>query len=278
MEQTDSSTKCRVDLQEFAIATHADASSRPSAPAWALLVTKPDDPAALRDELVLGRRALSAKFAGSPARTLRAGELLGGSRSNHAIYRVISGWACQFRDFSDGHQAIVDIYTPGDVIGLDGVLGTRPPGKVMTLTSIASEVIDGSTGLGELMASRSTALYITWLLGRRQRRSDRLLAAISSLDARGRMATMVLDFYERLRRQRLIAGLSYNLPLTQIQIGAYLGLTVAHVNRVLRSLRDERIVHLEKHCVTIFDLDRLAILAQEGSASGQAALDGRKSA
>ena len=72
---------------------------------------------------------------------------------------------------------------------------------------------------------------------------------------------MVLDFYTRLRRRRLITGPTYNLPLTQIQIGNYLGLTVVHVNRVLRSLRDEQIVHMEKHCATILDLERLENLA-----------------
>ena len=73
---------------------------------------------------------------------------------------------------------------------------------------------------------------------------------------------MVLDLYTRLCRRKLISSSVYNLPLTQIQIGSYLGLTVAHVNRVLRSLRDERIVNLEKHCVTILNLERLMSLAQ----------------
>jgi hypothetical protein len=43
----------------------------------------------------------------------------------------------------------------------------------------------------------------------------------------------------------------YDLPLMQNQIGAFPGFTVVHVYRVLRSLRDERIVNLEKHCVAI---------------------------
>src|SRR5512133_1153688 len=86
--------------------------------------------------------------------------------------------------------------------------------------------------------------------------------SISGLDARGRLAMMVLDFYTRLSRRKLITGRMYNLPLTQIQIGNYLGLTVVHINRVLRSLRDDRIVNLEKHCVTIFDLARLTSLAR----------------
>jgi CRP-like cAMP-binding protein len=112
------------------------------------------------------------------------------------------------------------------------------------------------------MTCRHTAFYITWLLAQRQQRTDQQLISVLSLDARGRVATMLFDVYTRLRRRRLIAGLTYNLPLTQMQIGSYLGLTVVHVNRVLRCLREERIVQLEKHCVTILDLDRLRVLAQ----------------
>jgi len=235
-------------------------------------VTVPNGDVAVRDELMLGRRELTARFRVSPPRTLSAGErLVGDARSSNAICYLVAGWACQFHGFSDGHQAIVDVYMPGDVIGLDAVLRTRPSGRVMTLTSVTAEVIDAAREFTDLMTCRSTALYVAWLLGRRQRRSDRFLAAVSSLDARGRLATMVLDFYARLRRQRLITGSSYNLPLTQIQIGAYLGLTVAHVNRVLRSLRDERIVQLEKHCVTILDFERLSRLTLSGGIANSAA-------
>ena len=115
----------------------------------------------------------------------------------------------------------------------------------------------------ELMAHRSTALFVAWLLGERQRRADRLLATISGLDARARIAFMMLDFHRRLRRRRLIIGLTYSLPLSQVQIGQYLGLTVVHVNRVLRPLRAERILELEKHCVTILDLDRLLSVVED---------------
>ena len=84
---------------------------------------------------------------------------------------------------------------------------------------------------------------------------------------------MLVDFYKRLRHRRLLSGSIYNLPLTQIQIGQYLGLTVMHIDRVLRALRHEQVAHLEKHSVTILDLKRPAILAryrgiQSSSGSG----------
>jgi hypothetical protein len=62
---------------------------------------------------------------------------------------------------------------------------------------------------------------------------------------------MIFDFYKLFSTRRVITSMIYGLPLMRNQIGADLGFTVVHVNRVLRSLRDERIVNLEKHCVTI---------------------------
>ena len=151
------------------------------------------------------------------------------------------------------------------MIGVDIALHTRPQEELVTLTAVTLRAITAEgDALIDLMAYRPAALYIAWLLGQRQQRADRLLAAISYLDAPGRVAMMVLDFYTRLKRRKLITGSTYNLPLTQAQIGHYLGLTVVHINRVLRSLREAGIVNLEKHCVTILDLQRLTDLAEDG--------------
>ena len=194
--------------------------------------------------------------------------MVAATRSGNAICHLVEGWACRFHSFSNGHQAIVNIYLPGDIIGLDAVSRSRSLEGVITLTSIVTETIDGEQALADLTTSRSIAVYIGWALGRQQRRTERHVATISSLDARGRLATMALDFYTRLSRQQSSTGSTYCLPLTQAHIAAYLGLTVVHVNRVLRSLRDEQIVSLERHCMTILDLDRLNTLAQKGLPPG----------
>ena len=181
------------------------------------------------------------------------------------IYRLRAGWACQFRDLSNSRRAIIDIYLPGDILGLD----IAPPlNEVLTLTSVTVEKIQAENALVDLMTSRHTALYICWLLSQRQRRAGRRLMAMSCMDARGRLANMMLDFYIRLRRRKLVTALNFNLPLTQRQIGNYLGLAEVHVNRVLRSLRDERTIEMEKHCVTILDLERLQTLVQSGGNQG----------
>jgi len=220
----------------------------------------------LSDELTIGRRTLNEVFHRSSPRALESGvPLAAASGPSEGIYRLRAGWAYQFRDWSTDRRIIVDVYLPGDVIGLDTILRTRRPEQVLTLTSGTIEMISAQDVLTKVFADRLAALYIARLLCQRQRRVERYLAAVSSLDARSRLAMMILDFYTRLSRRRLLTGLVYNLPLTQTQIGNYLGLTVVHVNRVLRALRDEQIVHLEKHCVTILDLARLTGLARNGA-------------
>jgi CRP-like cAMP-binding protein len=210
-------------------------------------------------ELISGQSKLHGIFAGSLAHMHKAGELL----PTNEIYHLRVGWACQFHTLPNSRRAIVNVYLPGDVIGFDTFLCTRPLGEILTLTAVTVETIAEDTR-NNLMGNRSIALYVAWLLGQRQHRTNRLFAAVSSLDATGRVGTMVLDFYKRLRHRKVINGSTYNLPMSRAQIGDYLGLTVVHISRVLRSLREEGIVDLEKHCVTILDLERLRSVAQNG--------------
>jgi CRP-like cAMP-binding protein len=215
----------------------------------------------LRGELALGRSNLSVSFQYAPRCIVAPSKLLATSGGlSNALCRVQAGWACQLREFANGRRAIVDVYLPGDLIGLDAILQIRGSEVVLTLTSVRLAVINAENALIELLASRPTAQYIGWLLGQRLQRAYRLLSAVQCLDARGRLAMMMLDFYARLQRRRFSTGSTFNFPLTQFQIGSYLGLNVVYVNRVLRSLRDDRIVQMEKNCVTILDLERLRSL------------------
>ena len=73
---------------------------------------------------------------------------------------------------------------------------------------------------------------------------------------------MLLDIHDRLRHRDLINRPTFNLPLTQEQIADHLGLTLVHVNRTLRRLREEKIVLVERQVVIIQDIERLRELAQ----------------
>jgi CRP-like cAMP-binding protein len=129
------------------------------------------------------------------------------------------------------------------------------------LTQGAVQALEASETLPVLLGKPALALALAWSAGEAQRRIERLATAIRRCDGQERIALALVDFYMRLRQRQLLSGLSYNLPLTQRQLGDYVGMTAIHVNRVLRSLREAKAVVVENHVVMLTDLARLARLA-----------------
>jgi CRP-like cAMP-binding protein len=112
------------------------------------------------------------------------------------------------------------------------------------------------------MADPEVVAYMMAVIAEARGRALRLAAAIGRLDAQGRLCVLLLDLYNRLRRRDLISRPSYNLPLTQEQLADHLGLTLVHVNRTLRRLREERIAMVDRQVVVIQDMERLRQYAQ----------------
>jgi Cyclic nucleotide-binding domain len=114
----------------------------------------------LRDDLLIGKREFNSRFSCSSRCSLKAGELLAATASlGDVIYRLRSGWACQIRDICDGRRAIIDIYLPGDVIGVDAVLRTRPVAKVLTLTSVSIDAMHVVNGLSTLYCAARSSVF-----------------------------------------------------------------------------------------------------------------------
>jgi DNA-binding transcriptional regulator LsrR (DeoR family) len=62
------------------------------------------------------------------------------------------------------------------------------------------------------------------------------------------------------------------MPLTQELIGDALGLTTVHVNRTLRSLREDGLIAIDGKAVTILDFEALSLLSDfENCYLGEAA-------
>ena len=77
-----------------------------------------------------------------------------------------------------------------------------------------------------------------------------------------RVAHFLLEIQERLALVGQADDQHFPLPLTQEVLAGALGLSIVHVNRTLRLLREENIAIVDRHVVMIFDMARLRQLAQ----------------
>jgi CRP-like cAMP-binding protein len=175
-----------------------------------------------------------------------------------------TGWAHRYRLLNDGRRQIVNVLVPGDLIGpftptAKQFAATLTPSSICRVSraDIARRMGDCpgfSAAVEALIASEFELLAErTVSLGRR--------------NAKERIAFLLLEVYERLRRVGLVNGNSFELPLTQEVIGDALGLSVVHVNRTLRALREAKLATVGFGRATIHDLATLADVASAGEGS-----------
>jgi biotin operon repressor len=82
------------------------------------------------------------------------------------------------------------------------------------------------------------------------------------LSARERVTHLLLELRERLDRAGLVKGDTFRIPLTQEVFADALGLSVVHINRTMKQLRQSGSVVFKSGSVTIRDPERLAAMAQ----------------
>lgn len=225
------------------------------------LSERPRFAAAASEDLLTGARLLRRAFYNMPLRYAGREASAFAYDKEVAAVQMATGFGFSSCVLADGRRAILDILVPGDIAGLDR-LAIAGPGEEITMVGRAGFRTLGIATLREQIANPNVAAYVMAVVAEARWRALRLAAAIGRLDAQARLCVLLLDLHDRLRRRDLIAHSTYNLPLTQEQLADHLGLTLVHVNRTLRRLREERIAMVDRQVVIIQDMARLRQYAQ----------------
>lgn len=195
-------------------------------------------------------------------RRFRKGQLLArAGEASDTVYRLEAGWAARYRELSDGQRQIILVFLPGQLMGVKSMLLDRQTDTIECLTDIRVRTI-GQHRLFELATTDpAVCARVMFQLADDERQVHNWLAALGRGKADQRIAALLLDLHGRLYRAGLANGGPFGIPLTQEQIADHLGLTVVHVNRVLRRLKDSGIATLKHGVVNLVDLTQLSQLA-----------------
>jgi CRP-like cAMP-binding protein len=220
----------------------------------------PHKPAAIED-LLNGQRLLRRAFLEQPAHSIpRHRTIFAGNGGEAPVILMQRGIAYRSCTFPDGRRSIIDLLLPGDFGGLDHLVSAGGYQEVTAAANIVGYRAMRPAALRDMLGNPAVALRVTSLMAEVQWRMDRNMTAVLRLDAYERIALLLMDIYDRLRRRDLIARPTFNLPLTQKQIADHLGMTMIHVNRTLRRMREEKLAIVAQQVVMITDLDRLRAL------------------
>ncbi|HUN41464.1 MAG TPA: Crp/Fnr family transcriptional regulator [Acetobacteraceae bacterium] len=197
-----------------------------------------------------------------PRRKLaRHRDIIVAGRRYDQLFILCSGVVSRYKVLADGKRQILNLGLPGDLIGLPSSLFDAAVNSVSAVT----DVIIAPVPFAKLFALFSrfprvaTALF--WSSASEAAMFGEHLVNLGRRSAYQRLAHLVLELLVRLRAVGLGDERSYNLPLTQELMADVLGLSGPHINRMIRSLRDEGLATIEGQRVTIHDVAALSALA-----------------
>jgi CRP-like cAMP-binding protein len=198
-----------------------------------------------------------ATLMGGARQTIKAGATLIEAGSDHPfIYRLVEGWLGRSRELPDARRQFILMFLPGDLFGVKSMFMSRHPDAVRAISDARVERIHYQALHDAYAADSDVASRCLWQIMEEERRLHSWVVSLGQGTAEERLARLLVDFRGRLILSGTIPAdtLQYELPLTQVQIADHLGLTSVHVNRVLKSLRDQGIVAVRDGSVAIGDL------------------------
>jgi CRP-like cAMP-binding protein len=215
------------------------------------------------EPLVRGEDKICERMRGS-AFTAAAGARLIEPNAEHGfVYRLLEGWAGRTRLLPDGRNQFILVFLPGDLFAVKSMFIRKHTDAVQTLSAIVAERIDYRELYKAYAQDSDVATRCTWQVMEEERRLHSWVVGLGQGTAEERLALLLLDFRGRLALSGAARGdlLSYDMPLTQAQLADHLGITAVHVNRVLKSFRESRIVTVRDGRVCIADLEALTRIA-----------------
>jgi CRP-like cAMP-binding protein len=188
-------------------------------------------------------------------------DLVAAGRHCRTFFLNHSGWLFRYKILHNGDRQIVDFILPGQVFGLQACFFKASLYSIATITeaSVSAIPLEAIDRVFEEDPWLAKALF--WSAVCEAAIVGEHLIDAARRSACERVSHLMLELFVRLRTTGHTDGMSFNMPLTQELIGDALGLTTVHVNRTLRSLREDGLIKMSSRCVTILDFDTLSLLS-----------------
>ena len=182
-----------------------------------------------------------------------------GDRPSHCCL-VLTGFAFRYKLVGEGRRQILNFHVPGDTPDLQSLHLPVLDHTVAALTNMTAGFIhhDAVHDVSARFPRIAGALWRDTLVDAAVLRER--IVSIGQRDGLSRTAHFLCEMYMRLAAVDLASGWAMSMPITQVEIADALGLSPVHMNRMVRELRERRLVTLDGSRLVILGWDALATL------------------
>lgn len=191
--------------------------------------------------------------------TFEAGDLILTPGERSCLRLLARGLAVKQTVLGDGGRQIFSVATPGDLIDLAGLfVGVDYEVRALAPCEVRKfSALELRAMLSDHASLLATLCRAVLTEARAQRNG---LVSLGRRSAAARTANLFCEIYWRQKTLGLASDNRCALPAVQGDLADALGLSVVHIHRVLRSLRDDQLAAIKNGVLQILDWDRLAAL------------------
>ena len=174
---------------------------------------------------------------------------------------ICNGWAARSIAAPSGHKQIVSFLLPGDLISALSPFKSSPGYYVEAITEVTYRRFKQSDFRAALFESRPLLdrLSQAWIDERVQ--ADQLALNLGEKGAEKRIAWLISSLAKRLANRGMASGETINFPLRQKHIAGAMGLTPAHVSKVLGLFQRASIIDISDRSLRIINKENLHQIA-----------------
>lgn len=160
------------------------------------------------------------------------------------VYVIENGWLARTRVIDDGRREIMVLLLSGDVCSVKAIFLRHQPDAIEALTQVSVRRVHHQIACALAAENFGVALLLAWRLADEERHLHNWTLRLGRANAEERLAAFLVDMRDRLRFRGIDTRGSIPMPITQRDIADHVGLTMMHVNRVLRRFRERGMVEL----------------------------------
>lgn len=177
------------------------------------------------------------------------------------MFVVLEGWACRYKILPSGSRQIMAFLMPGDCCDLHIKLLAEMDHGIQAITTAMVATV-AQPQMHAMMLDHpniAQAMYIAQLIDESVMRA--WIVSMGRRSATERVAHLICELYLRACNIGLTGEDEFALPLSQLVLADALGMTVVHINRILKDLRLAGAMALKRGSVTIIDPVKLVQIA-----------------
>jgi CRP-like cAMP-binding protein len=215
-----------------------------------------------RSPLTAGERDAVMALPGHPHRVAAHRDVVRVGEDVQHVCLVAEGLVARYAQLEDGSRQLVSLHVPGDVVGLDAMMLSQASSPLHALTG--STIIKlPHEALHRAVAQQPGLATALW----RDCVADgsivaRWLVNVGRKNARSRIAHLLCEMAVRYERIGHVRHGTFVLPVTQEHIADAVGMTPVHVNRSIKTLREDGLILWARSEVTMLDWSALAMVAE----------------